>query len=120
MRVVAWTIGAVMSAGATPALPSAPVTPRRTPSRGLAGVVSVLSTTTAPEAASRRTTSVKVPPMSTASRQSATSVVLPRWGEDVQDPRLAGLGIADELAVAVGEVLGRPVDVARLEQLALI
>ena len=71
INVVAWTIGAVISPGRTPALASTVADTGRTPSSGAAGVVSVLSTTTRPEAASSRTTSVNVPPMSTASRQSA-------------------------------------------------
>ncbi len=74
MSVVACTIGAVMSAGRTPALASSWRTPVRTPSSGAAGVVSVLSTTTRPETASNSTTSVNVPPMSTARRQSAVTV----------------------------------------------
>ena len=73
MSVVACTIGAVMSAGRTPALASSWRTPVRTPSSGADGVVSVLSTTTGPDAASSSTTSVNVPPMSTASRQSAVT-----------------------------------------------
>ena len=69
MSVVAWTIGAVISAGCTPAFTRSWRTPARTPSSGAAGVVSVLSTITRPLAASISTTSVNVPPMSTASRQ---------------------------------------------------
>ena len=84
----------------------------RTPSSGAAGVVSVLSTTTRPDAASSSTTSVNVPPMSTASRQSAVvrsgrrrsalrAQVVARRGEHVEDPALAVLVVADEDAVAV-------------------
>ncbi len=72
ISVVAWTIGAVISTGRTPARWRSCVTPARTPSSGAAGVVSVLSTTTTPESPSMRTTSVNVPPMSTASLQSVT------------------------------------------------
>src|SRR3546814_9411489 len=86
IRVVACTIGAVMSLGCTPALASSWVTPARTPLSGRDGVDSVLSTTTRPLSASRSTTSVKVPPMSTASRQSAIAVLLPDGMEDVHDP----------------------------------
>src|SRR3546814_7704925 len=121
IRVVACTIGAVMSLGCTPALASSWVTPARTPLSGRDGVDSVLSTTTRPLSASRSTTSVKVPPMSTASRQSAIAVLLPDGMEDVHDPDLAVLGgVADEVAVAVWHVLRRPVDVARAEGDALV
>src|SRR5262245_33470491 len=121
--VVACTIGARTSEGAMAALASAAVTPRFTPSSGRLGVLNVLSTTTRPVAPSRRTTSVNVPPMSTASRQSdpsAIPVFLTYRTEDVEDPRLASARIGDEFAVAVRHVLGRPVDVARSEQLPLI
>src|SRR3546814_13802073 len=105
-----------MSLGCTPALASSWVTPALTPLRGRDGVDRVLSTTTRPLSASRRTTSVKVPPMSTASRQSAIVVLLSDGVEDVHDPDLVVLGgVADEVAVAVRHVLRRPVDVARAE-----
>src|SRR5262245_22571137 len=118
--VVACTIGAWMSEGAMPAFASTPRTPCFTPSSGRDGVLNVLSTTTRPESPSRRTASVNVPPMSTASRQSATSVLLADRAEDVEDPGLAGSGVGDELAVAVRHVLRRPVDVAGTEQRAAI
>src|SRR5438128_5719458 len=118
--VVAWTTGARISAGDTPALASACVTPRRTPSRGAAGVVSVLSMTTRPVSPSSSTTSVKVPPMSTARRQSAIPVVLAGRREHVQDPRLAELRVTDEVAVTVQVVGGRPVHVAGLQDVALL
>ena len=126
MSVVAWTIGAVMSAGWTPALSSTSRTPRRTPSSGAAGVVSVLSTTTRPDAASSSTTSVNVPPMSTASRQSASLIRRPfrvpraRWREDVEDPDLAVLVVADEDAVAMPDAAWGEVDVASIEHLARV
>src|SRR5438552_13602845 len=118
--VVACTTGARISAGDTPALARACVTPRRTPSSGAAGVVSVLSMTTRPVSPSSSTTSVKVPPMSTARRQSAIPVVLAGRREHVEDPRLADLGVADEVAVAVRVIRRRPVHVARLEDVALL
>ena len=113
MSVVAWTIGAVISAGRTPALARTPSTPVRTPSSGAAGVVSVLSTTTRPDAASSSTASVNVPPMSTARRQSEPAAeVLARRGEDVEDPHLVELVVADEHAVAVPDASRREVDLA--------
>src|SRR4029078_2558874 len=84
----------------------------RTTSRGAAGVVSVLSTMTRTSRAFISTTSVKVPPMSTASRQSdvvgaaAIAEVLSRRGEDVEDPHLVHLVVADEDAVAVPDGSG--------------
>ena len=87
MSVVAWTMGAVISPGRTPALARREATPRRTPSSGAAGVVSVLSTTTRPDAASNSTTSVNVPPMSTASRQSLIAhSALGRSGRSLRSP----------------------------------
>ena len=74
MSVVACTIGAVISLGVTPAFAKSWRTPVRTPSSGAEGVVKVLSTTTRPDARSMRTTSVNVPPISTANRQSATVI----------------------------------------------
>ena len=122
ISVVAWTIGAVISAGRTPALASSWRTPVRTPSSGAAGVVSVLSTTTRPVAASSSTTSVNVPPMSTASRQSgadrrasAIAQVVARRREDVEDPALVVLVVADEDAVAVPDGSRREVHLAGAE-----
>ena len=78
-----------------------------------------------PIAASSSTTSVNVPPMSTASRQSRAAVrrqavrrqpssqVVAGRGEDVEDPALAVLVVADEDAVAVPHVPRREVDLAR-------
>ena len=107
MSVVAWTIGAVISLGATLAFARSWVTPVRTPSSGALGVVSVLSTTTRPEAASRRTTSVNVPPISTASRQFVVGMglALPQIVagrcEHVENPAFVELVVADEHAVAM-------------------
>src|SRR3954447_3519213 len=121
ISVVAWTIGAVISAGCTPALLSSCRTPERTPSSGAAGVVRVLSTITRPSAALISTTSVNVPPMSTASRQSgaaaasAISQVLSRWGEHIEDPDLVHLVVADEDAVAVPHRPRREVHLAGAE-----
>src|SRR6476659_3148515 len=114
-------MGAVMSAGRTPALTSSWRPPVRTPSSAAAGVVSVLSTITRPLAASIKTTSVKVPPMSTARRQSgavdpsAIAQVLSRGREDVEDPHLVQLVVTDEHAVAVPDGTRRQVDLARTE-----
>src|SRR4051794_6629309 len=121
ISVVAWTIGAVISEGCTPALFSSWRTPERTPSSGAAGVVSVLSTITCPSAALISTTSVNVPPMSTASRQSgaaaasAISEVLSRWGEHIQDPDLVHLVVPDEDAVAVPHGTRREIHLAGAE-----
>src|SRR4051794_15212429 len=121
MSVVACTIGAAMSDGCTPALASNWVTPARTPLSGRDGVDNVLSTTTRPLSASSRTTSVNVPPMSTARRQSAIAVLLPHGMEDVEDPHFVVVGgVAAEEAVTVGHVLRRPVDVAGPEHRALV
>src|SRR3546814_11032938 len=110
-----------MSLGCTPALASSWVTPALTPLRGRDGVDRVLSTTTRPLSASRRTTSVKVPPMSTPSRQSAIAVLLSDGVEDVHDPDLVVLGgVADEVAVALRHVLRPTGDVARAEGHALV
>src|SRR5579864_3582351 len=114
--VVAWTTGERTSAGAMPARARALVIPRLTPSSGRIGVLSVLSTTTRPVSPSSSTTSVNVPPMSTATRQSAIAVLLPHRAEHVHDPDLAALGVADEPAVAVGQAAGRVVHVAGLQQ----
>ena len=117
MSVVACTIGAVMSLGVTPALAKSWRTPVRTPSSGAEGVVKVLSTTTRPDARSMRTTSVNVPPISTANRQSATVIfflhylrcccykkkldVSSRGRENIQDPHFIEFFIADEETVAM-------------------
>src|SRR5579864_477534 len=114
--VVAWTTGARTSPGSIPARWRALSMPRLTPSSGRSGVLSVLSTTTRPVSPSSSTTSVNVPPMSTATRQSAIPVFLPHRAEDVHDPDLAALGVADEMAVAVGQAAGRVVHVAGLQQ----
>src|SRR5579871_5765717 len=119
-RVVACTTGARTSRGSMPARCSALRTPRVTPSRGRDGVLRVLSTTTRPVSPSSSTTSVNVPPMSTATLQSAIPVFLPDGAEDVHDPDFAVPGVADEPAVAVGQVLRRVIDVARPEHDALV
>ena len=110
----------MISAGRTPALASSWRTPVRTPSSGAAGVVSVLSTITRPVAASSSTTSVKVPPMSTARRQSGAVDAIShcarsssRGREDVEDPHLVQLVVTDEHAVAVPHGARRQVDLAR-------
>ncbi len=64
-----------MSPARTPALASSCAHAVRTPSSGAFGVVSVFSTITSPDAASRSTRSVNVPPMSTARRQSRRSLM---------------------------------------------
>src|SRR3954470_2702625 len=119
ISVVACTIGAVMSLGRTPALSSRAATPRRTASSGADGVVSVLSTTTVPLAASSSTRSVNVPPMSTASLQSAISSLLGEVGaggrEHVEDPALVELVVADEDRVAVPDGTRREVRLAGVE-----
>src|SRR3954463_2996269 len=116
-----------MSDGWMFAFDNAAMTPCFTPSSGRDGVLSVLSTTTRPVSPSRSTTSVNVPPMSTANRQSppftvdsATPVLLTHGAEDVEDPRLTGARVGDERAVAVRHVLGRVVHVAGTEQGALV
>ena len=63
--VVAWTITSVTAPGATLAFLSTESIARKKPISRLSGVVRVLSTTVWPDAL-RRTTSVKVPPISTA------------------------------------------------------
>src|SRR3954453_8768271 len=121
MSGVAWTIGAVISAGRTPALLRSWRTPERTPSSGAAGVVSVLSTMTRPSPALISTTSVKVPPMSTASRQSgaadrsAIAQVLSRWGEHVEDPDLVHLFVTHEDAGAVPHGPRREIHLTRAQ-----
>ena len=120
ISVVAWTIGAVMSAGLHAGLGEQRGARRCARRRAApAGVVSVLSTTTCPLAASSSTTSVNVPPMSTARRQSGDGHAdqpfrvrsVARRGEHVEDPALVELVVADEHAVAVPDVIaarGRP------------
>src|SRR5262245_24721377 len=98
-----------------PDLASSASTPRRSPTSGSDGVVSVFSVSTSPDTASSRTTSVKVPPMSTASRQSPIAIVLAWRRKDVRNPAFAVLGVADEPAIAVIAPLGCPVHVTGSE-----
>ena len=125
ISVVAWTIGAVMSAGRTPvrgeqlgdARAHAVERVRRRGQHLVDG-----DRARSPRRAS--TTSVNVPPMSTASRQSVASVtsseILSRRGEHVEDPALAVLVVADEHRVAVPDVRRGEVDVARAEHDPLV
>src|SRR3954453_21142836 len=76
---------------------------------------------TRPSAALISTTSVNVPPVSTASRQSgaadasAIAQVLSRWGEHVEDPDLVHLSVTHEDAVAVPHGPRREIPLARAE-----
>src|SRR3990167_5187027 len=87
-----------ISPGVSEALASASPTPRITPSSGAAGVVSVFAVTSAPSGRSSAT-SVKVPPISTASRAVFLTII-------------DGNGIVERRPAAVGENR-LPGDVAR-------